>query len=653
MQYNTYFILARDRFGMKQILWFVKTYATWVVIFMLQKPLFLIMEKGSAQQPVDNVFTEMPSVIWHGLPLDLSLAGYLTVIPGLLLILSYWIRQELVRPILNSIFIITSFIAACGFVLNIGLYPYWGYPLDSTPLFYFSTSPSDALASIGFWQLILALLAVAVLTTLMWLVLRIPAGGSTRRYQSRYSNYGFGEFGGGRRTSYSAEFRHRGRNSFVLLLLTALLFLPIRGGVTVSTNNTGKVYFSQNLFLNHAAVNPLFSLFESLMHEEDFASQYRYLDDKEANEIFGQMISDSDQNTYPLLNAQTFKKGSPDILIVIMESFASDLLPSIGTQKDVAVCLDSIAQQGILFTRFYANSFRTDRGIVSILSGYPAQPTMSIMRYPHKTAQLPSIAKSLEKYRHYQAHYYYGGDADFCNMRSYLVSQGYQKIVADKDFPLEDKLSKWGVPDHIVANKLMEDIKKEQDVKQPMLRIFQTSSSHEPFDVPYSRLKDKRLNAFAYTDSVMGAIVKEYSKLPRWKNTLVVFVPDHVGGYKEHLDIGDRSRYQIPLILAGGAISRPMQVNIIGTQQDIAATLLAQLGVPHKDFKFSKNMLSDATPKFAFFTNNDLFGVVSEENSFIYDNKGKKELYDKGKKGYNKKRGMAYLQKLYDDIAQK
>ncbi len=638
---------------MKQILLFVKTYATWVVLFMLQKPLFLMMEKGAAQQPIDNIFTEMPSVMWHGLPLDLSMAGYLSILPGLLLILSYWLRQELVRPILNSYFIIASCIVACGFVLNIGLYPYWGYPLDSTPLFYFSTSPSDALASVGFWQLSLALLAIVLLSALMWLALRMPIVGKKRRYQSRYSNYGFGEFGGGRRTSYSNEFRHRGRNSFVLLLLTALLFLPIRGGVTVSTTNTGKVYFSQNLFLNHAAINPLFSLFESLAHEEDFASQYRYLDDKEASAIFEQMTSDSDQNTYPLLNAQTFQKGAPDILIVIMEGFASDLLPSIGTQKNVAVCLDSIAQQGILFTRFYANSYRTDRGLVSILSGYPAQPTMSIMRYPHKTAQLPSLAKSLEKYRHYQAHYYYGGDADFCNMRSYLVSQGYQKIVSDKDFPLEDKLSKWGVPDHIVANKLMEDIKKEQNVKQPTLRIFQTSSSHEPFDVPYSRLKDKRLNAFAYTDSVMGAIVREYSKLARWKNTLVVFVPDHVGGYKEHLVTGDRSRYQIPLILAGGAISRPMQVPIIGSQQDIAATLLGQLGISHKDFKFSKNMLSDATPKFAFFTNSDVFGVVSEENSFIYDNKGRKELYDKGKQGYNKKRGMAYLQKLYDDIAQK
>lgn len=635
---------------MKQIIWFVKTYATFVVLFVLQKPLFLFLEKGSATQPVDNIFTELPAVIWHGLPLDLSMAGYLSVIPGLLSIAVVWLKRELVKPIMNIYFIIASLFITCSFLLNASLYPYWKYPLDSTPLFYFFTSPADAIASVSIWQVILSIVILIVLTVGVWFTLRMR--GEKRQQYSRYS-YGYGGFGSGKRNRFDDFDRHRGRTSIILLLLTGLLFLPIRGGITVSTMNTGQAYYSQNAYLNHSAVNPLFSLFESITHQEDFASQYRFMKDKEADKIFPTMTSTSDENTYPLLNEATFKKGTPDILIVIMESFASDIMPSMGSYKDVAVCLDSIAQQSILFTRFYANSFRTDRGMVSILSGYPAQPTTSIMRYPRKTSQLPSIARNLAKYKNYKTTYYYGGDADFCNMRSYLVSQGYQHIISDANFPIEDKLSKWGVPDHILAAKMMEDIKAQQNEKRPMLRILQTSSSHEPFEVPYHRLKDKRLNAFAYTDSVMGAIVREYRKLPRWKNTLIVFVPDHVGGYKENLNDHDRSRYQIPLILAGGVISRPMKVGIIGSQHDIAATLLGQLGVEHREFTFSKNMMSDATPKFAFFAVNDAFGIVSEENSLIYDNRAKRIVYDKGEKGFNLKRGQAYLQKLYDDLAKK
>lgn len=635
---------------MKQIIWFVKTYATFVVLFVLQKPLFLFLEKGSATQPVDNIFTELPAVIWHGLPLDLSMAGYLSVIPGLLSIAVVWLKRDLVKPIMNIYFIIASLFITCSFVLNASLYPYWKYPLDSTPLFYFFTSPADAIASVSIWQVILSVIILIALTVGVWFTLRMR--GEKRQRYSRYG-YRYGGFGSGKRNRFDDFDRHRGRTSIILLLLTGLLFLPIRGGITVSTMNTGQAYYSQNAYLNHSAVNPLFSLLESITHQEDFASQYRFMKDKEADKIFATMTSTSDENTYPLLNEATFKKGTPDILIVIMESFASDIMPSMGSYKDVAVCLDSIAQQSILFTRFYANSFRTDRGMVSILSGYPAQPTTSIMRYPRKTSQLPSIARNLAKYKNYKTTYYYGGDADFCNMRSYLVSQGYQHIISDANFPIEDKLSKWGVPDHIVAARMMEDIKAQQNEKRPILRIFQTSSSHEPFEVPYHRLKDKRLNAFAYTDSVMGAIVREYRKLPRWKNTLIVFVPDHVGGYKENLNDHDRSRYQIPLILAGGAISRPMKVGIIGSQHDIAATLLGQLGVEHREFTFSKNMMSDATPKFAFFAVNDAFGIVSEENSLIYDNRAKRIVYDKGEKGFNLKRGQAYLQKLYDDLAKK
>lgn len=635
---------------MKQIIWFVKTYATFVVLFVLQKPLFLFLEKGSATQPVDNIFTELPAVIWHGLPLDLSMAGYLSVIPGFLSIAVVWLKRDLVKPIMNIYFIIASLFITCSFLLNASLYPYWKYPLDSTPLFYFFTSPADAIASVSIWQVILSIVILIVLTVGVWFTLRMR--GEKRQQYSRYA-YGYGGLGSSKRNRFDNFDRHRGRTSIILLLLTGLLFLPIRGGITVSTMNTGQAYYSQNAYLNHSAVNPLFSLLESITHQEDFASQYRFMKDKEADKIFATMTSTSDENTYPLLNEATFKKGTPDILIVIMESFASDIMPSMGSYKDVAVCLDSIAQQSILFTRFYANSFRTDRGMVSILSGYPAQPTTSIMRYPRKTSQLPSIARNLAKYKNYKTAYYYGGDADFCNMRSYLVSQGYQHIISDANFPIEDKLSKWGVPDHIVAARMMEDIKAQQNEKRPMLRILQTSSSHEPFEVPYHRLKDKRLNAFAYTDSVMGAIVREYRKLPKWKNTLIVFVPDHVGGYKENLNDHDRSRYQIPLILAGGAISRPMKVGIIGSQHDIAATLLGQLGVEHREFTFSKNMMSDATPKFAFFAVNDAFGVVSEENSLIYDNRAKRIVYDKGEKGFNLKRGQAYLQKLYDDLARK
>lgn len=618
--------------NMKQIKALIKIYITILLTFMVQKPLFLLLLKNDDAAIPGNIFSHIPATIWHGLPLDLSMTGYLCIIPLLAIMASIWTRNDIVRRIINAYFIVVAALISASLTLNFALYPHWSFPLDSTPLFYFFSSPADAFASTSTMFAITGVAITIAIAAVIWRLLTI----SSPKY------------------ALLTRCFHRLGVTAAMLVAAAIMFLAIRGGFTVSTTNTGKAYYSQCAFLNHAAVNPLFSLMESLSHQEDFGSQYRFMPDEEATKIFSKWISTSDADTQPLLKPTA---TTPDILIVVMEGFASDLMPSMGTHSDVAVQLDSIAQRSILFTNFFANSFRTDRGLVSVLSGYPAQPVHSIMKYPAKSAHLPSLARSLANAKGYTSTYFYGGDVDFANQRSWLVSQGYQRIISDVDFPLKDKLSKWGVPDHIVAQRLLSDIRQQsanKNDRRPHFRVFQTSSSHEPYDVPYHRLSDKRLNSFAYSDSVFGNLINQYSKLPCWDNALIIFVPDHVGAYKEHLDNFKQSRYEIPLIITGGAILRPMKIGAIGSQIDIAATLLAQLGINHSDFTFSKNIMSSATPKMAFYTVPDAFGFTTDSASIIFDNKLGKVVYSTGKTAdKNEAYGKAYLQKLYDDLDKK
>ncbi len=559
--------------------------------------------------------------MWHGLTLDTAMAGYLSALPCLLLIISVWTSHRSLSIILKSYYGIASLLASTAFVLNIALYGYWGFPLDSTPLLYFLTSPADAMASVSIWISLLGILfMLGIAYGIYWLVSHIKFPPADKRWQ----------------------------NSVLALLLTALLFLPIRGGVTVSSTNTGKAYFSENQRLNHAAVNPLFSFMESMSHEGDFASQYRYMDDKEAVRITQPLFYLESSKSDTLLNEGVER---PNIIFIIMESFSSKLMKTLGG-NGVAVNLDKLANEGVLFTNFYANSFRTDRGLVSILSGYPSQPTMSVMKYPHKSENLPAIARRLGECG-YSTKYFYGGDANFTNMRSYLVSSGFTDIISDVNFPIQDRLSKWGVPDHLVFDRAIQDIQAENG-KKPYFKVIQTSSSHEPFDVPFHKLKDPIQNAFAYTDDCVGKFISSIRMLPEWKNTLVVLVPDHLGCYPEDIS-GDRlDRYQIPLILTGGAIAKPRKIDTIGSQQDIAATLFGQLGIAHNMFGFSKDLLDSKSPHFAYFSMPDLFGFVTQSDAVIFDNKSKKVLMLQGK-NYQKnvELGKAYLQIIYDDIARR
>jgi phosphoglycerol transferase MdoB-like AlkP superfamily enzyme len=325
-------------------------------------------------------------------------------------------------------------------------------------------------------------------------------------------------------------------------------------------------------------------------------------------------------------------------------------MDKVGGLPNVAVNLDTLSTEGILFDHIYANSFRTDRGLVSIISGFPAPPVNSLMKYPAKSQSLPSISKSLKAVG-YETEYYYGGDVNFTNMRSYLASQEFGKVMSDVDFPISERLSKWGVHDHLLFQRAIEAIRSDKD-NTPTFRVIQTTSSHEPYEVPYHRLENERLNAFAYTDSVVGDFIRQYKLLPQWKNTLVVLIPDHLGAYPENITNTELARYQIPMIWIGGAVSGPQRVNTIGSQHDFAATLLGQLGLDHSAFFFSKDLLDATVPHFAFFSVPDLFGIVDEDNQLIYDNQLGRTVLDEGNvKSKNLKRGQAYLQRIYDVIS--
>ena len=113
---------------------YLLTFFLFVLLFVLQKPLFMLRYLG--------IYKECPlldwlKVMWHGLPLDFSVAGYLTIIPGLLLIVSIWTRRRWVRRTAKIYFLIVSFLMSMVFVVDLILYKYWGFRLDATPLFYF------------------------------------------------------------------------------------------------------------------------------------------------------------------------------------------------------------------------------------------------------------------------------------------------------------------------------------------------------------------------------------------------------------------------------------------------------------------------------------------------------------------------------------
>ncbi|MEE0979793.1 MAG: LTA synthase family protein [Muribaculaceae bacterium] len=526
------------------------------------------------------------SVITHGAAMDMTVAGYLTVLPALLTIATVMTGFDSRGRIMSAYYWGVALLMASVQTLDLLLYGYWNFKLDTTPLFYFMTSPSAAFASASVIEMVCGVIGLALLTLLYYMVLRYTAGAVTL---SRVAN-------------------RRVLTGITLTLVTGLLFIPIRGGVTVSTMNLSRAYFSSDTRLNHAAVNPAFSLLYSATHQADFSRQYCFFDNDEADRIFAATVtadSDSVAQERQLLNT-----ARPDIVLVILESFSSHLLPSQGGEA-VAMRLDSIAREGLLFTNFYASSFRTDRALPAILSGFPGQPTTSVMKFVDKTEHLPSIAASLGE-QGYDLSYYYGGDINFTNMLAYLVNSGFSTIVRDTDFPIADRTGKWGAHDHLVFDRCLRSLEQVGPSSAPRFTVVQTSSSHEPFQVPYDnpRFPEGPVRAFAYADSCLGHFVDKLKDSPRWDNTLVIIVPDHLGAYPKNLsDLSER--HHVPLVMTGGALALKGREDSPASQTDIAATLLGAMGIDHSQFKFSRDILQPGARHSAFFTEPEWAGMVT------------------------------------------
>ena len=603
---------------MKQrLLLFFKYYLFWIVLFQLQKLFFILVQYKLMG---DISLSDCLQVMAHAFPLDLSVASYITAVLGLLLVVSNWVNVRLIRCISHVFTAVVLAIVVFVLIGDNSTFSFWGYHWDKS-IFTFLQSPKEVLACAVWWQWILVTILFLIwfvacgfvyLKWLKWDKVELESRTTTRLWQTG-----------------------------VWLLITAFLFLPMRGSVTVSTMNTGRVYFSNNQMLNQAAVNPLFNIIESLSENTFDLNKYTYMSSVEAQQLTQQLLP-ADRWTH---TEEVFATQRPNIVLVILESFSSNAL-------DAMTNLMRLAQEGIYFSNAYSSSYRTDRGIVSLMSAFPGQPTSSLMTVPSKSRNLPQIGKAL-KQEGYLLNFYYGGDEDFTNMRSYLIDGGFENRVADKDFPLQDRMSKWGAHDHIVLERASYEI-RQRYTQYPDNQYFDailTLSSHEPFEVPFtSDFSHAYLNSVAYTDSCLGAFVDSLKQHPLWDSTIVILSPDHGYPYPNGIANYNPLRYRIPMAIIGGAVQQPMQVPTLCSQIDLVPTVLHAMGLDINAFPFSNNILDSNQAEFAFYAFNDGFALLTPQDTIIVDAKANMLL--QGNNEFLNQQAHAFMQCIMEEIDQ-
>ena len=330
----------------RKLAFLVAVFCATVLAMAVQKPVFMAWYAAEA---AGAGFGGWMEVLWHGLTLDMTVAGYVTALPLLAVLLSLWVRipERVWRGVLTAYFALIAVVTAVIFAVDVALYEHWGFRIDATVLIYLS-DPEEAMASVDFWLGVRqTLLAAAYAAPMLWAYCRI-----LRIFDGR-----------------PVGWRLALPGSLVVVVLAGFDFLAIRGGLGASVANVSKVYFSPVPFLNHAATNPVFSFLSSLGDRADYAGEYPFFDEAGREERFAPLRGNNLSAAAP---ERVLTTPRPNVVVVILESFARTVMDADVGGLPVMPNMQRLKGEGIWFENFFANSFRTDRGEVAILSGFPA-----------------------------------------------------------------------------------------------------------------------------------------------------------------------------------------------------------------------------------------------------------------------------------------
>lgn len=597
----------------------------WLFIELIIRGMFLLYNQDLAAQLTAG---EIALVFLHGLKMDMSLLGYFLMASGLILTISVFVKSRWPGFALQALHTFLVIAVSLLATVDMELYQHWGFRINMDPLFYMQSVEGAALGSVAVSVVIkLLLICAALVVVFLFLFDRLITPSIN-----------------------ALEPTHR-RKAPLLLAITVLMLIPIRGSFSVAPMNTGFVYFhTSKPFANHAAINVAWNFFYNLNRHTRIKYPEDLLPRALAEEHFRDLYPPDDSTSVRL-----FTSERPNIILFILESFTADVIEPLGGEPGIAPNLNNLCKEGVLFTNFYATGDRTDKGLVGILSGYPAQPITSIVKNPAKTQRLPYLNHYLRNLG-YNTSFVYGGDIDFANFRSYLTNNQFHHITSVDDFPPEYNQSKWGVHDHIVFQRALDEL---DTARLPFFKVILSLSSHEPFDVPMvARFpgndgENLFINSCHYTDKSIGEFIVRARNAPWWDNTVIIFIADHGHRFPRNKQLKDKERFKIPLLMVGGAVARDTTIQTFAGQTDFANTLLGQLSRPSDAFTFSKNVLSPSAQSFAFYFFNDGYGYVDERRYAIFDNVGKQFLRQDGATQEDLERTQAYEQVLFIDYNHK
>ncbi|MCB1177490.1 MAG: LTA synthase family protein [Leptospiraceae bacterium] len=411
-----------------------------------------------------------------------------------------------------------------------------------------------------------------------------------------------------------------------IVLLTIIL---ARGGFQNSFIGPGNAIVTDSPLLNQLVLNGIFTTIIDFKVEK--FSKLQELNPAEAISITRKIIqypgAEFVESPFPILRKTIPdpSNGKPDIMLVLLESwpakYVSEEFSGVIDGKEITPKFNRLREKGVYFPRFFANGGRTSNGLVSILTGIPDRPGISMVHTKYSLNNFTGLGKLL-KTAGYETTFYYGGQTSFENLTPIIKHWGFDTIYDYLSFEKEGNFEKgvWGYNDLDVYRQIINDYKNNK-YKSPRLTVCLTLSTHHPFQIPdksFERFpptedENKFINSLIYADSAIGEFISEFEKLPESKNTIIIFVSDHTS----HRKLNYYEDRNIPFLVYAPWKYDPSVNKRISSQIDIIPTILGMVGHEFRFSSLGKDVFKDPSGQ-AYIAFGNIYGW-GEEGIFFLD----------------------------------
>ncbi|MCF8444407.1 MAG: sulfatase-like hydrolase/transferase, partial [Crocinitomicaceae bacterium] len=504
----------------------------WIIIFDIQRILFLLVHWGKFQE---TNWIELSGVFFQSLRLDLATASFLSALPVLFLLFWSYVRTNVSKVIYLTIIFAELVVVSLIHSGEINVYHEWNHKLTSRVFMHLS-NPDEVFRTAEWASQVLFFL---------FLIIEIGLGYLLARFF----------------LLKPIDLEKKWIHLPIGVVYIVLFFVLARGGVQQIPINIDSAYFSTNSRINDLSVNTTYFFGNSylLYKRNDLELHLPPMNASKVNSIVKDLYA-FDRNHENFILADT----KPNVVFVLLESWSASAIGCMSETKGLTPNFDRLSSQGFLFQNIYATNTTSEIGNTSIFSGYPALPEIAISLEPEKNRKLSSINQVLKK-TGYSSHYLFSGDLKYGNIQGYLTEHQFDKLADENDFSSSLKKGKLNYYDEDLYALFL---KKINQTKVPFMHCAFTGSTHSPFDYPkrvgwekWNGVEKDYLNSLYYADQALGAFIEKCKKQPWYANTIFIFVADH-GHHTHTIQSPNQSAFfRIPLLIYGEPLKKEFRGN--------------------------------------------------------------------------------------------